>query len=164
MKGQVFKKISARLKLQVPELKRIDFSHESLEVSGMITPCVILSFGEGSYTNQGRGLQHGDTTIIVQVVQTSRQHSFKSASGHTDTITMLDFSNKVYIALQGFSDLLFSALNRVSDSVQSSEGLLIESIEFSTTLFDSSKRENSALNITHITDADLRINKIEIKP
>lgn len=138
----LFNEIEERLMDQVPELKRLDwdFGQLSLEKPPVSWPCCLIDFPTVQYSNEGRLVQLGDTTITLRF----GFKVYERATSHTPKIYKdialehLTILKKAQQALHGWENEHFSALNRTgfkrTPSIKNRQYL----ITYNTTIYDNS--------------------------
>ncbi|OJJ18029.1 hypothetical protein BKI52_29705 [marine bacterium AO1-C] len=162
MKGQLFLHIASLLTTKVPELQKIDLDRGQLDqtdLSGLVFPLVLVSFGEIDYQDEGQGLQYGKSIIDIFVVQQHADLNTPAGPPQATIADLLDFPNKVYLALQDANSSQFFNFTRMKDiSNEVRDNLMIDQIQFVTTINDDSKRKQLELGRTSVPDATSEIN------
>ncbi|EAY28728.1 hypothetical protein [Microscilla marina] len=161
MKGQLFLHIASLLTTKVPELQQIDVDRGQLDqadLTGLSFPLALIGFGETNYQDEGQGLQYGESIVDIHVVQ---QHADLNTTtpAQATIATLLDFPNKVYLALQDAGSSSFFNFTRLREQAnQVRDGLMIDVLQFVTTINDDTKRVENELGRTEVPEATTQIN------
>ncbi|WP_299460774.1 hypothetical protein [uncultured Microscilla sp.] len=161
MKGQLFLHIASLLNTQVPELQQVDLERGQLDqpdLTGLSFPLALISFGETNYQDEGQGLQYGECVVDIYVVQQHADLSTATTPAQATIATLLDFPNKVYLALQDANSSSFFNFTRLREQAnQVRNNLMIDTLQFVTTINDDTKRIENELGRSAVSDVKAKI-------
>lgn len=162
MKGKLFTRIVNLLSARVPELQKIDLDRGQLDqtnTSGLTFPLALISFGDIEYQDEGQGLQYGKSIVDIYVVQQSADLNTPTGPPQATLVNLLNFPNKVYLALQDANTKRFFNITRVKDiSNEVRDDLMIDQVQFMFTINDDSKRRRDERRRSDVSDATSEVN------
>ena len=163
MKGQLFLHIVSQLTEKVPELQKVDLDRGQLmdgNPAAYNYPYALVSFKETSYKDEGQGLQYGSSIVQISAVQQNADLATQNGPTDETLALLLDFPNKIYLALQGEETNVssFSAFTRINEGLTRIDNeLIIDEIQFVTVIYDDTKRNEYELNKASASGADLEV-------
>lgn len=143
MKKEFFVNIQNRVKTRMPEINHFDlyagqFNDELLTQKILFFPCVLLEFRQMDFQTLSENVQQCDALIVVHIAQNMIATDFyEGAENQNQALTMLDFTEEVHKALQGFTDDFFTPLTRVREVQNSNFGnVFVNELHYQTTIND----------------------------
>ena len=142
VKGTTYKEITEHLKATVTTLKWVDKYRGQLDDPRNFVyprPAAFVSFGPGTYEDQGGNTLKGDKVLRVRTVYDNYADSHTGSLNQAKALAYFEFDEAVHKALQGFSGTYFSGLSKISDEDDEDHGnLIVQVMEYRMTLIDAS--------------------------
>lgn len=140
LRARIYNNIRERLKATVPSLALVDMQRRQIERSTsdypIPLPAVYLSFGTITWSG-GDGCHYGTTNLIVDVYLDNHGDTYDTAENCDDNATaLLQWSNTIYEALQGYSCDGMQPLSRVQEDMSVEDAYVHIQVQFSTMLIE----------------------------
>jgi hypothetical protein len=140
--------IAQRLREKLPETGHIDLFNrqfDRLETGHPVAYPAILIDMQAEFAGKGKGKQDGAWTITMHIGQELYADTYMGSDSQIKAFEVLDFVDKVYLALQGFEGERLSPLERTALEPDSDhDNLVVYKISFMGNLLDDSKAEAAA--------------------
>ncbi|MDL1913034.1 MAG: hypothetical protein FDW93_00690 [Bergeyella sp.] len=120
--SQIFLDIEKRISEKVPQIRFIEQQLGQLHQIGeterppLSYPAVLIDFPHSGYSNMAGSIQLGEVQILLQLVFESHSSTWNKAPEEVKKkgLEYLETEQKLYAALQGWSQAYFTPLNRLA--------------------------------------------------
>jgi hypothetical protein len=135
--------IAERIRELLPDVGHTDLFNRQFdrlsEEYPLAFPAILIEL-QASFTGKGKGKQDGAWTITLHIGQELYADSYMGSDSQGKALEILDFVDRVYLALQGFEGAKLSPLERTSLEPDSDhDNLVVYKMSFTTSLLDDSK-------------------------